>query len=316
MSTGTVHNPAPRGKLIAAFAAIYIIWGSTYLAIRFALETLPPFLMAGARFLTAGAILYGVLIARGAEHPTRRNWRDGFIVGAFLLLGGNGGVVWAEQYVVSGIAALLVATMPIWIVVFDWLRGTGPRPAPRTMAGIGMGFLGLIILVGPQTLGSGAVPLIPALALVFASISWAWGSLYSRGAVQPSSPMMATAVQMAGGGVLLLLAGLLTGELGELDLAAVSARSLLALLYLLLAGSIVGYSAYIWLLRHATPAHVSTYAYVNPVVAVFLGWLLASEPITPRLLLAAAVIVGGVAVIVTVRGQRVPGRRPAGEPAE
>ena len=316
MSTATVHDPASRGKLIAAFAAIYIIWGSTYLAIRFALETLPPFLMAGARFLTAGAILYGVLITRGAEHPTRRNWRDGFIVGAFLLLGGNGGVVWAEQYVVSGIAALLVATMPIWMVLFDWLRGTGPRPAPRTTAGIGLGFLGLIVLVGPQTLGSGGVPLIPGLALILASVSWAWGSLYSRGAVQPSSPMMATAVQMAGGGILLLVAGLLSGELAELDLGAVSLRSALALLYLLLAGSIIGYSAYIWLLRHATPAHVSTYAYVNPVVAVFLGWLLASEPVTPRLLLAAAVIVGGVAVIVTVRGQRVPGRRPAGEPAE
>lgn len=316
MPTATVPAPASRGKLIAAFAAVYIVWGSTYLAIRFALETLPPFLMAAARFILAGSILYGVLVARGAPHPTRTNWRDGFIVGGFLLLGGNGGVVWAEQYVPSGIAALLVATLPIWLVLFDWLRGTGPRPAAQTALGILLGLAGVGILVGPQGLGRGGVPPLPALVLVGASVSWAWGSLYSRGAVQPTSPMMATAVQMLGGGLLLALAGLATGEAGAVDLGAASARSLLALAYLVVFGSIVAYSAYMWLLRHAAAAHVSTYAYVNPVVAVFLGWLLASEPITPRVLGAAAVIVLGVAVIVTVRGRRVPHARPAGDPAE
>lgn len=316
MPTATVPVPAPRSKVIAAFAAVYIIWGSTYLAIRFALETLPPFLMAGARFLTAGAIVYAVLIARGARHPTRANWRDGFIVGGFLLLGGNGGVVWAEQHVPSGIAALLVATLPIWMVVFDWLRGTGPRPAARTTAGIALGLSGLVVLVGPQSLGTGGVPLVPALVLVGASVSWAWGSLYSRGAVPTSSPMMATALQMIAGGVLLLSMGTAVGELAELDLAGASMRSILALLYLLFAGSIVGYSAYIWLLRHAAPAHVSTYAYVNPVVAVFLGWLLASEPITPRILAAAAIIVGGVAVIVSAPARRVESKRPETQPAD
>ena len=299
MSGATVHDPVPRGKLIAAFAAVYVIWGSTYLAIRFALETLPPFLMAGVRFMTAGALVYGVLIARGAQHPNRLNWRDGIVVGAFLLLGGNGGVVWAEQYVVSGIAALLVATLPIWILLFDWWRGTGARPTGRTVLGIALGLIGVAVLVGPQELGAGAVPPLPALVLVLASVSWAWGSIYSRGAVKPSSPMMATALQMFSGGVLLTLLGLATGELGELDLGAASLKSLLALLYLLLAGSIVGYSAYIWLLRHASPTHVATYAYVNPVVAVFLGWLLASEPMTVRVLAAAAIIVVGVAVIVS-----------------
>ena len=278
---------------------VYIIWGSTYLAIRFALETLPPFLMAGARFLTAGALVYGFLIARGAEHPTRMNWRDGFIVGAFLLLGGNGGVVWSEQFVPSGIAALLVATLPICMVLFDWMRGTGRAPTGRTALGIALGLGGVAVLVGPQSLGTGGVPLLPALVLVGASVSWAWGSIFSRGRPQPSSPMMSTAIQMMSGGLLLSLAGTVAGEWGDLDLGNASARSLLALLYLLLAGSIIGYTAYIWLLRHASPTHVATYAYVNPVVAVFLGWLLASEPITARVLAAAAIIVVGVAVIVS-----------------
>ena len=307
MTPATVQQHASRGKLVAAFAAVYIIWGSTYLAIRFALETLPPFLMAGARFLTAGAIVYAFLIARGAQHPTRTNWRDGFIVGAFLLLGGNGGVVWAEQYVASGIAALLVATLPIWMVLFDWMRGTGSRPTGRATIGIALGLIGLVVLIGPQSLGTGGMPLVPALVLVLASVSWAWGSLYSRGAVKPSSPMMATAIQMLAGGALLTLAGTVTGEWAGLDLANASARSLLALLYLLLAGSIVGYSAYIWLLEHTSPANVATYAYVNPVVAVFLGWLLASEPITPRVLAAAAIIVLGVAVIVSASTRAKPG---------
>jgi drug/metabolite transporter (DMT)-like permease len=312
MSSATAPHPVPRGKLIAAFAAVYIVWGSTYLAIRFALETLPPFLMAGVRFMTAGALVYGVLIARGAEHPNRLNWRDAFVVGAFLLLGGNGGVVWAEQYVVSGIAALLVATLPIWMLLFDWWRGTGAQPTGRTVLGIALGLIGVAVLVGPQELGEGSVPPLPALVLVLASVSWAWGSIYSRGAVKPSSPMMATALQMFSGGLLLTILGLLTGELGELDLGSASMKSLLALLYLLLFGSIVGYSAYIWLLHHAQPAHVATYAYVNPVVAVFLGWLLASEPITARVLIAAAVIIGGVAVIVSSRTSTTPAPSASG----
>ncbi|HEX6587899.1 MAG TPA: drug/metabolite exporter YedA [Longimicrobiales bacterium] len=305
MPSATVQHPTSRGKLVAAFAAVYLIWGSTYLAIRFALETLPPFLMAGARFLTAGAIVYGWMMASGAEHPTRTNWRDGLIVGGFLLLGGNGGVVWAEQFVASGIAALLVATLPIWMVLFDWLRGSGRKPTGRVATGIALGFAGLVVLVGPQSLGSGGVPMLPALALVLASVSWAWGSLYSRGAVQPSSPMMATALQMLCGGALLVVAGSLTGEWADFDPGAASLRSVLALFYLMVFGSIIGYSAYIWLLRHASPAHVSTYAYVNPVVAVFLGWLLADEPITARILTAAAIIVAGVAVIVSA-----PARKP------
>ena len=192
------------------------------------------------------------------------------------------------------------------MLLFDWLRGTGRRPTARTALGIALGLGGVAVLVGPQSLGSGSVPLLPALVLVGASIAWAWGSIFSRGRPQPSSPMMSTAIQMMSGGVLLTLAGTVAGEWGGFELGDASARSLLALLYLLLAGSIVGYSAYIWLLRHASPTHVATYAYVNPVVAVFLGWLLAGEPLTARVIAAAAIIVAGVAVIVSAPSRPKP----------
>ena len=311
----TVIEPASRAKLATAFAAVYLIWGSTYLAIRFAIETMPPFLMAAVRFLVAGAVIYLFCRARGMTRPDARNWRDAVIVGAFLLLGGNGGVVWAEQYVESGTAALLVATVPIWMVTFDWLRGTGPRPVLQTMIGMAMGLLGLVLLIGPGALLGAPLPLVPSLVLVAASISWAWGSLYSRGARLPATPLLATGMQMLAGGALLLIAGLATGEGSELAAGGVSGRSLAALAYLIVFGAILGYSAYIWLLRHAPAAHVSTYAYVNPVVAVLLGWALADETITPRLLIAAAIIVAGVAVIVTVRGRRAS-QTPAPEPAE
>lgn len=299
-----------RAKLAIAFAAVYLVWGSTYLAIRFALETMPPFLMAGVRFVVAGSALYAIVRLRGAERPHRRNWRDATIVGVFLLLGGNGGVTWAEQYVASGTTALLVATMPVWMVTFDWWRGTGPRPAVLTMLGMLMGLLGLGMLVGPASLGVGSAPLVPALVLVVASMAWAYGSLFSRSADLPASPLLATAMQMMAGGAILFGVGLLSGETARVDAAAISARSALALLYLIVMGAIVGYSAYIWLLRHAAPAHVSTYAYVNPVVAVVLGWALAGEELSARLVAAAAVIIAGVAMIVAVRGARSPAPGP------
>lgn len=314
MPTPTVLQPTSRAKLASAFAAVYVIWGSTYLAIRFAIETIPPLFMAGIRFSVAGAVVYAAMRLAGAAPPTRRNWRDAAVVGAALLLGGNGGVVWAEQYIASGIAALLVATVPIWMVGLDWLLGTGPRPLPQTVVGMALGLLGMGVLVGPDALHGGA--LLPSLVLVAASIAWAWGSLYSRGAEPPASPMMGTAMQMSAGGALLLVAGVVRGELGGFDVAAVSGKSFLALVYLIVAGAIVGFSCYIWLLRHARPAQVSTYAYVNPIVAVLLGWALAGEPLTPRIAAAGAIIVVGVALIVTARGKRLGGRSPAGEPAD
>jgi drug/metabolite transporter (DMT)-like permease len=294
VTIGDEGQRATRAGIIAALAAVYIIWGSTYLAIRFAVETLPPFLMAGVRFVVAGAILYGWRRAKGFPRPTARQWRSATIVGALMLLGGNGGVVWAEQWIESGTAALIVATVPLWMVLLDWLGPGGRAPRAMVWAGIVVGLAGVAILFGAPADGDKYAA--GWVVLVLASISWAIGSLYSRSARLPA-PLLATGMQMLAGGVLLLLAGAVTGELSGLDPATFSTRSVLSLLYLILFGALIGYSAYVWLLRVTTPAVASTYAYVNPVVAVLLGWLLAGEALTPRIMVASAVIVGGVALI-------------------
>lgn len=308
---------ASRAKLVAAFAAVYVIWGSTYLAIRFAIETIPPFFMAGARFLIAGGVLYAWVRLRGAERPTRAQWGAATIVGGLLLLGGNGAVVWAEQYVPSGLASLLVATVPVWMVLLDWARAGGTRPSAVVLAGVALGLGGLVLLVDPRSLASGsAADPIGAAVLVLGSLAWAVGSLYSKRAKMPTVPLLATGMQMLAGGALLVLAGLLTGEVARFAPHAVSARSVSALMYLVVFGSLVGFTAYIWLLRVATPAQVSTYAYVNPVVAVFLGWALAGEPLTPRTLLAAAVIVGAVVLVTAGRAVKVRGIRAQGSGRE
>ncbi|HZF29944.1 MAG TPA: drug/metabolite exporter YedA [Gammaproteobacteria bacterium] len=290
---------ARRWKLVAAFACVYVIWGSTYLAIRFAIETLPPFSMAGVRFLLAGGVLYAwARLARGAERPTRAQWRATAIVGVLLLVGGNGLVVWSEQRIPSGVAALLVAIVPCWMVLVDWLRPNGARPTKQVVVGLALGLCGILFLVGPDALiGGGRVDSLGAAALVLASFSWAAGSIYSRHAAMPSSPFLATAMEMLAGGAAALALGLVLGEPGRLDLAAVSARSVAGWLYLVVFGSVIAFTAYVWLLRESTPARVSTYAYVNPVVAVALGAALGGEALTPRMVVAAAVIVGGVALI-------------------
>ncbi len=296
-----------RSSVLTAFAAVYIIWGSTYLAIRFAIETLPPFLMAGLRFLIAGTVLYVWVRARGAPRPPRVAWKHALVIGSLLLLVGNGAVVWAEQWVPSGIAALLVAGVPFWMVLLDWLRPGGTRPTPGVLAGLVVGFAGIALLVGPGELGGDGVHLPGALALVAASLAWSAGSIYSRNVPSPEPPLLGTAMEMLAGGALLAVFGLLTGEASRLALDAVTLRSVLALLYLIVFGSLIGYSAYVFLLKVSTPARVSTYAYVNPVVAVLLGWALAGEPLTLRILTASAVIVGSV-VVITSAGQ---GRRRA-----
>jgi drug/metabolite transporter (DMT)-like permease len=287
-----------RGKVIAAFAAVYVIWGSTYLAIRYAIETLPPFLMASVRFLIAGALLYAWSMARSQRAPTLHEWKAAVIVGGLLLLGGNGAVVWAEQTVPSGVAALLVAGTPCWMVLLDWLWKGAARPGGRTVTGLLLGFGGIALLVGPSafTGGEGIDP-IGALVLLTGSLAWAIGSIYSRYAPRPHGALLSTGMQMLMGGLLLMLAGTVTGEWTRLDLSAVSVRSLLAVGYLIVFGAILGYSAYVWLLRVATAARVSTYAYVNPVVAVLLGWAIAGETFTLRMGVAAAIIVSGVALI-------------------
>jgi drug/metabolite transporter (DMT)-like permease len=294
-------------KVLAAFAAVYVIWGSTYLAILFAIETLPALTMAGARYLIAGVLLFGFLRLRGAEMPKLRQWRSAAVVGGLLLLGGNGGVVTAELTVPSGVVALLVAVVPLWMVLLDWLRPRGVKPTARTWIGLFVGFAGMVLLVGPvEVAGGGGVDPMGALLVGLASLSWAAGSIYSRGADLPRNPFVATGMEMIAGGALLLLAGLLRGEWAAVDVSAFSTKSLLSLGYLVTFGSLIGFTAYIWLLGVSTPARVATYAYVNPVVAVFLGWAFAGEAITPRVLLAAAVIIGAVAVITM-------GRRPAPE---
>lgn len=307
---------ASRAKILWAFAAVYLIWGSTYLAIRFAIETLPPFLMGGMRFLLAGSVVFGWMALRGATLPSRRDWAGAAVAGGFMLVGGNGAVVWSEQYVPSGIVALIVAVVPLWIVLLDWLWQRNGAPARHVMAGVLLGFAGIALLIGPGNLtgGGSAVHLGGALALIAGSLSWAIGSLYARRFTPRAAPFQVIAMQMLAGGAGLVLLSILTGEARTLDLAGVTLRSGLALLYLAAFGSIVGYSAYVWLLGHVSPARVSTYAYVNPVVAVLLGWALAGEPLTLRMLFASAVIIGGVALITLT--PRTPLERPATESRE
>ena len=301
MTSANAHPPT-RLALFVAFAIIYVVWGSTYLAIRFAIETLPPFLMAGGRFLVAGAALYAwARIFGGAPRPTAAQWRETAIVGILLLLAGNGLVVWAEQRVPSGIAALVIGIVPCFMVLLDWLRPGGVRPTPRVAAGLVLGLAGLMWLVGPDAvMGGGRVDFLGAAALVLASLTWAVGSIYSRHVPMPS-PFLSSGMQMLTASASLLLLGVAFGEPWAFDAAAVTQRSVFGWVYLIVFGSIIGFSAYIWLLRVSTPARVSTYAYVNPVVAVFLGWLLADEPLTARTMVAAAVIVSGVVLITLTR---------------
>src|SRR6185295_14756578 len=272
-----------RTGVVAAFLAIYLIWGSTYLAIRFAVETIPPFLMAGARYSIAGILLYGWLWMRGERRTTPRQWRDAAIVGGLMLLGGNGAVCWAEQFVPSGLAALLVSTIPIWVVLLDWLWLRSARPNRRIFVGLILGFLGVGMLVRPggNAEATGGVSLLGAGVLLLAAALWAAGVVYSRRAAIPSSPMLAVAMQMVAGGAMLLLTGTLLGEGSRLDLARASNRSILSLVYLITFGSLVGHTCFLWLVRVTTPAKASTNAFVNPVVAVVLGWALAGEELRP-----------------------------------
>lgn len=289
-------------KIWLAMLSVYIFWGSTYLAIRFAVETMPPFLMAATRFLIAGAILYLWRRAAGDPAPTRVEWRSAVVVGLLLLMGGNGGVVWAEQRVVSGIAALMVGSAPLWMVLVDALRPGGVRPNLQTMLGVLVGFGGIVLLIGPGNFGNGGgLDRVGVIVLLIASFFWALGSLYSRQARLPASPLLGTGMEMLMGGAGLVVAGTLTGEWSRLDLGAITAPSLWGLAYLIVFGSLVGFASYTWLLRVAPTPLVSTYAYVNPLIAVLLGNLLAQEPLTARILVSTLIIVGSVALINTSR---------------
>jgi drug/metabolite transporter (DMT)-like permease len=305
-------------RITLCFLAVYLVWGSTYLAIRYAIETLPPLLMAGTRYVTAGAALYAWGMRDGAR-PTIRHWRAALILGAFFFLGGNGAVVWAEQRIPSGIASLLIATMPLWVVLLDWLRPGGTRPHPLVAAGVVLGFGGLLLLMSRSGTDSARIDMAGAVVLVGGALSWAIGSLYALHADLPRSLLLASGMEMLAGGVLLTLAGLAGGELGTLRLDAISIRSVLAFVYLVVFGSIITFSAFRYLVDAVSPSRVSTYAYVNPVVAVVLGWLLAGETISARTLTGAAVIVGAVAMVtagVSARAARGAVPAPVAELAE
>ena len=304
---------APRGRVIAAFIAVYLIWGSTYLGIRFAIETIPPFLLSAVRFTLAGSILLTIAKVRGAPNATPPQFRTAAIVGSLLMLG-NALVGVAEQRIPSGVAALLVAMSPLFMVLLEWIRPGGKRPTLLVAIGLLVGLGGVGALVGPGSIGGGgAIDLVGAGTILLGSLAWSSGSIYSRHAPRPSSALMMTAIQMLVGGVFVGLIGVVRGELTTFHLAAVSVRSILAWAYLLVFGSLIAFTAYVYILRVSTPARVATYAYVNPVVAVILGWLIAGEGISMRMVVSAAIIITGVALITVAEG-RSPQARPEQSP--
>src|SRR6266404_7647179 len=292
-------------QIILGFAAIYLIWGSTYLTIFFAIQSIPPFLMAGARFFLAGIIMLAIARTQGPLKSTWSDWRTSLIVGACLLLGGNGGVTISEKFIETGLASLIVATVPIYMTLLGWLTGMSPRPSGIVWMGLAGGFLGVAILLGPELrVSNGSRAAIGMSILLVTSFIWSAGSIYSRSAKHAASSFFAAAQQMICGGLLLIVAGLVAGEAKNLHPGKVTSLSLGAFVYLVLIGAIVGYTAYFWLLRNCDPAKVATYAYVNPVVAVLLGAVFAHEIVTLRTLLAAVLIIGSVALIITVQQLR------------
>lgn len=287
-----------RVTIVVAFLTIYLIWGTTFLAIRIAVETLPPFTMAGLRFFLAGGVMLPILLARGGRFPSLLHWRSAAIVGGLMLTGGIGLVSFAEQRIPSGLAALMVATIPVWITLLEWRGFRGKRPSPQTFIGLGLGLAGAVLLFVPSVdSGPGDHDLVGMGIVLVGALLFAIGSLYSRRAPLPEDTRISTASEMLAAGLLLLLVGLLSGEFSRLDLAAISTRSIVALAYLTVFGSIIGYTAYLWLLKTVEPAKVGTNFYVNPVVAVLVGWLVADETVTVSMVIAATVILLGVALI-------------------
>jgi len=304
MSAAAKQQPS-KTAFIIAFSAIYLIWGSTYLGIRVAVETMPPFLMGAARFLIAGAVLMILVQGRGAPKPTARQWRENAFIGTFLLLGGNGLVSWAEQSLDSGFTALVIGIQPVLMVLTEWAWRGGQRPTPVTFAGLLLGFGGLAWLASPWESAATTGINFPAVAVVLLSCCcWTFGSIWSRHVKNPAPAFQASAMQMLCGSVALFVGALAHGDLAALHISAISRNSFLAFLYLALVGSLVGFSTFVWLMKHSTPARVSTYAYVNPIVAVFLGWLILHEPVTTRTITATGMIVAAVVIITTQKSRR------------
>lgn len=307
LAARSIEAPSlPRGGVSPltiglALASVYVFWGSTYLGIRIALDSMPPLLMGAVRFLLAGSLLFAWSVRRGPWQRDRLGWRQwlgAFLLGAALLFIGNGGVFLAERTVPSGVVALVVATVPLWMALMERL-GFGFRLRPMAILGLAIGFGGVALLLGSP--GGGQIDPRGGVIAAAAPIFWALGSVYSRRLALPARPLVSTGMQMLSAGVLFVIAGVATGELGQVQLQRISAGSALALAYLILFGSLVTFSAYTWLLRVAPLSLVSTYAYVNPIVAVALGWFILGEPVTIRTVVAGAVIIAAVVLILTAR---------------
>jgi drug/metabolite transporter (DMT)-like permease len=308
----TQPRPSPVVTILA-FAAVYVFWGSTYLGIRYAIETLPPFLMAATRFMIAGTILFTWAALNGERmRHALSQWPKALLIGGLLLLFGNGAVTWAEKYIATGLTALLVASEPLWVVMLNWIL-TRKRPNARVLLGVFIGLAGVALLVSDELTRVEAgsnIELISASVVLLAGVSWAAGSVYANRRPLKASTSMASGMQMLGGGLLLLLLAVVAGDFKHLNLANASWLSIGAFCYLTIFGSLVGFTAYSWLLRNVTPARAATYAYVNPVVAVLLGWFLASEPLTLRILIAAVIIIGSVALITTFGAEHTASATP------
>ena len=289
-------------KVTIAFAAVYIFWGATFLAMKWAVVSIPPYLMAGVRFLLAGGAMYLWSRWRGNPRPTRRHWISAAVVGALLMLLGNGNVAWAQRYVPSGLSAILVASSAIWIVLLDWWRPHGRRPRPMVVAGMVLGIAGIVTLVSARSSPDGArLDPFATTVLLLSAISWAAGSIISRHMPAPASWVQSTGMQMLCGGAFLVIVALIGGQARGFDPRSVTLQSLIGFLYLLIFGSIIGFTAYMWLLSRVSAAKVATYAYVNPIVAVFLGIVAGGERLTPRALVASALSLAGVTLVTLAR---------------
>ena len=301
-SPSSVRRHPARLNVIFGFLAIYLIWGSTYLGIRYAVESIPPLIMMGVRHLLAGVVVFSWTRARGTPAPRLRQWGYALIAGALLFLGGHGTLAWAEQKVPSGSAALLCATLPLWTVLLSRVDGSERKLGPKAWAGLLLGFAGVALLIGPDGLRA-HLDLLAAGVVISSALLWAIGTSYSRSVKMSSSTVLSAAMQMMSGGATLLVAGVLTGEAGRVHLSTLTLRSVLALAYLVVFGSIIAFTVYTWLVSVSSPSRVSTYAYVNPVVAVLIGWLVAGEAVGVRTFAATAIILGGVALVSTGREQ-------------
>lgn len=298
-------SSAPLWLVLSAFGAVYLIWGSTYLGIKLAIDSIPPFLMAGSRFVVAGSLLYAVMRLRGVPAPSAREWKSAAIIGGLLLFMGNGGVTWAEKIVPTGQASLLVAATPLWILLADWLRPGGRFPGKLTLGGLAMGFTGvLLIVLARDAAGLRVVPTLGAFVVVLSTIAWAVGSIYARHAAKPASALLGISMQMITGGLLLAVASLVAGEPARFHPSQITAVSAWAWIYLTFIGSLAGFTAYVWLLAVSTPAKVSTYAYVNPLVAVLLGCVVLKEPFPPAAIPAICLIFTAVLLISRQKGEK------------